>query len=220
MKKSLLTLFATLTVVGFSSFAMASEFIHGAGTMTAGTKAFTLELGADFTTPALANIRFDFGVGDRVQLGVSGMYWGIAANAGIHTTFNLMTSATQKHLLSFQFNPQYIYLAEIITSGFHAAALDPKLTYEYRFGEELRSGVFTSAGPMLVYLQQNGNGIFGELFGATTNFSGWGYGYRASVGIQHRTSGRMNISGELGAISQRDLSRFRPIGKLALGWAF
>ena len=80
MKRYFLVFVLACCLLGRQAFASDQKLVHGAGTLPHLTSAFTLSVGGEMPTPLVYALRYDIGLGNRVQLGLSGSWFlGITA---------------------------------------------------------------------------------------------------------------------------------------------
>jgi hypothetical protein len=89
-----------------SAFASDQKLAHGAGTLPHLTRAFAFEWGFEFPTPLPLALRFDIGLGNRVQLGFSfGGFPFVVHSVEIHSMFNILKTARDSDFFSLYLNP-------------------------------------------------------------------------------------------------------------------
>ncbi len=209
MKRYFLVFVLAFCLLGRQAFASDQKLVHGAGTLPHLTSAFTLSLGFEMPTPLYYALRYDIGLGNRVQLGLSGSrILGITA-VEIHSTFNVLKSADDRDFLSLYLNPGFIsmcgLLAELLDyNNFFIYLLTPGAAYEHRFGDMRRIGLYAKVGAMMVV----GGTLDGE--------SGWGFalmGIDCRVGFQALLGKHFTIT-----LEPYFLIPESPGGKAALTW--
>ena len=154
MKRYFLVFVLACCLLGRQAFASDQKLAHGAGTLPHLTSAFTLSLGLEMPMPLYYALRYDIGLGNRVQLGVSGSrFWGITA-VEIHSMFNVLKPAGDRDFLSLYLNPGFIdmsgLLAELLGDNLVMFFLIPGAAYEHRFGDSRRIGLYAKIGAMML----------------------------------------------------------------------
>ena len=150
---------------------------NGATTLSQGVSTFSLNLGADLPEPLGYSLRFDHGVTDKLQLGVSGGYWGDVGTAALHSRMNLLESSDRRHYFGVEFDVGYVHADESLNDKDEdiyrsdILSLQPNFAYEFRLGAERRTGIFLKAGSIHLF---------------DLDRSDTGEGGRFLAGIQHR----------------------------------
>jgi hypothetical protein len=152
---ALLLLFA-LNVKNKQALASDQKLAHGAGTLPHLTNAITLSLGAQEPTPYGYSLRYDIGLGKRVQLGLSTMYFSRSSfSVEIHSMFNALQTDSDSNFISLYFNPSitrrrvgtdYWYYYGAPYTNYCYSCLNTGVTYEHRFGSKRRIGLYMKAG--------------------------------------------------------------------------
>lgn len=142
--KRLLLVIAILLISG-QAFASDQKLAHGAGTLPHLTSAITLIGGLEIPTPFLYAFRYDVGLGNRAQLGLSISLLGFLYTFEIHSMFNILKTDNDTDFFSVFLNPGIFYMREII---FDTAFifLKPGFAYEHRFEEKHRFGFYIKVG--------------------------------------------------------------------------
>lgn len=229
MKTTLRTLLV-LGCIGWTSTSVAmaptrsipakAKLAEGAGTLPKGTGAFSLDLGIGTPGPLLYDVRYEFGITDRFQLGVRGTTVAITAGAGLPAAFNLFTSGDGAHLVGLRMSPSYTYLNAFGLVKLHAFTIDPTLAYEYRWGAERRGGFFVKAGSAHIYAKVTDD-IFSGFFGtAATSTKTWAHALQGKLGFQQRMGEKFSLVLEGGAVTNLSNKNILPAFKLGLTWAF
>lgn len=164
-----------LTLLFFNSplFASNQKLMNGAGTMPSGLVGLSFDLGLDVPEPIFYGVRADFGLGDRVQLGVGGSFFVAANSFGVFSLFNVAKSKAEDHFLSFYLNPSVLHFSNLFaeedagTTHIFIFLLNPGVAYEHRFGLEKKSGVYLKLGTMHL-IGISGGGTFFDGFGSDT----------------------------------------------------
>ncbi len=210
MKRYLLVFVLACCLLGRQAFASDQKLVHGAGTLPHLTSAFTLSLGAEIPTPLYYALRYDIGLGNRVQLGLSGSMIPIGITAvQIHSTFNVLKSADDRDFLSLYLNPGFInisgFLSELLDINWNIFLLEPGVAYEHRFGDRRRIGLYAKVGATM--------GVGGTFDGESV----WGL---VLVGIDFRV-GFQALPGKHFSITLEPYFQTPevPGGKAALTWA-
>jgi len=218
-----------LTLIAGQSFASDQKLVFGAGTIPSRDVAVSLDLGIQLPEPLLYGVRADFGIGDRVQLGIGGTYWGIFAGGGLYSTFNILRNKSKRDFLSLYFNPGFIYARSLLfsedpnDSHVFLFYLRPGAAYEHRFGEERRTAVYGKLGAALGL----GSSANGKIKWAS--FSTDSTAITITPGFQHNFGGMFSLAAEAdifispicttyanGSTSSRIGGGF----KIALSWVF
>lgn len=159
MKKYLILLFI-LPFFGFSfgsavAAGVASErsTVVGAAPLSKGKSSVGFSLGADLPEPLIYGVRYDFGISDRVQLGLGGSTFIIANTFGIYTLFNFLKNPSETDFLSLYITPALLHFEEALLldenpgdNNFFVFFLQEGLAYEHRFGADNGNGVFLKLG--------------------------------------------------------------------------
>lgn len=211
MKRYFLVFTLACCLLGRQAIASDQKFVHGAGTLPHLTSAFTLSVGGEIPTPMFYALRYDIGLGNRVQLGLSGsilIFWGITA-VEIHSMFNVLKSAGDRDFLSLYLNPGFINMsglfAELLDLNLTGFLLTPGVAYEHRFGNRRRIGLYAKVGAMMLV----GGMLDGEFV--------WGIGLMGidcRVGFQALLGKHFSITLEPYFLIPEYAS-----GKVALTWA-
>jgi hypothetical protein len=197
-----------------------AKLLHGAGTLPKGDWAFSLDLGFANPAPALYDIRFDWGISDRFQLGVIGSSIIISNVIAIPVGVNAFTSRDGAHLLGFRLTPGYTHINYFGLAKFQTFTIDPTLAYEYRWGETRNGGFFVEAGSAHIYSKVTDdflNGFFG-ITGTTT--TQWIHGIRGNVGFQQLIGDRFSVSLKGGALTNFSNWNVLPTFALGLTWVY
>jgi hypothetical protein len=142
--------------------ALASDqkLAHGAGTLPHLTSAITLSLGAQEPTPYGYSLRYDIGLGNRVQMGLSTMYSSrYSFSVEIHSMFNVFKTDRDSDFLSLYINPSitrrrigtyYVSYYGAPYTSYRYFGLNSGIVYEHRFGSKRRIGLFIKAGVLVL----------------------------------------------------------------------
>jgi hypothetical protein len=131
---------------------MASDqkLVHGAGTLPHLTSAITLSLGYEFPTPFIYAIRYDIGLGNCVQLGLSASLSGLVNTVDMHSMFNILKTENDSDFLSLYINPTIyqtnIFIPFLNIYRSNAILINSGIAYEHRFGAERRIGLYLKTG--------------------------------------------------------------------------
>lgn len=194
-------LFIVIALLSSTSSALASgqRLVHGAGTIPSGSIALSLDLGLDLPEPFLYGVRLDFGVGDRVQLGVGTTAIGVINLVGIYSTFNVFKSENESDFISLYLIPSLIHvtgsLFEEDAGGSGNVVLffvKPGIAYEHRFGDERRTGLYFKAGTIHFLAGTDGGNFAWGSFGTDT------MAISMFPGFQHNFSERFSLAVEAG----------------------
>jgi hypothetical protein len=199
------------------------KLAHGAGTLPHLTSAITLELGAQIPMPALYSLRYDIGLGNRVQLGLSTCFFPSSEedsyfSVEIHSMFNVLKNSRESDFFSLYLNPSIINMRSSPDffnpsyTDYHLLLLNPGIAYEHRFGSKRRNGLYAKAGVIGVidYKDRRLKEGFED------------YLFDCRIGYQTLLGNLFSITLEPGLIvfSEPDWLFGLPIGKVALTWAF
>jgi len=152
--------------MGRSARASDQNLVHGAGTLPNLTSAITLSMGFEFPTPCIYAVRYDIGLGNRVQLGLSASVLGSMNAVEIHSMFNILKSANDSDFLSLYVNPSIFHMDNFIPIPFIGeyslvfSFLKSGVAYEHRFGAERRIGLYVKIGVFVPMV-----GVFDGEFG-------------------------------------------------------
>lgn len=154
MKRYFLVFVLACCLLGRQAFASDQKLTHGAGTLPHLTSAFTLSVGGEMPTPLVYALRYDIGLGNRVQLGLSGSWFlGITA-VEIHSMFNVLKPDSDRDFLSLYLNPGFInisgFIFELPDVNLATFLLAPGVAYEHRFGDRRRIGLYAKVGAMML----------------------------------------------------------------------
>lgn len=220
--KRKLSLTFLLVMIG-SSPAWAGEassapLAHGASVLPKGTSAFSLGGGYSFPEPVVYSLRYDRGVLDRLQLGISGGTIGIIGTATIHTKLNLVKTKDEAIWWSFHFDPSFFYY-RFLFANFDAYLQNIATSFEYRFGNKKRTGVFANTGVILSFINVRGSSL--TLFdNSATNTTLLPIFFRGSGGIQHSLTEHFSIALEAGDTLNLSKSKSQINGLFRLTWTF
>lgn len=174
MKKFILFCLVII-IIPASAWPSDQRLVNGAGTLKGGEFALSLDLGLSLPEPLFTGVRFDAGLGDRVQLGGSVSTIFLVTTASVNSMFNVLKSQNDSHFLSLYLVPTFMHLRDIWYENSNDERnvflflLQPGLAYEYRFKEEKRTGIYLKAGTANI-LAENKSGvvrIYGLEKGAT-----------------------------------------------------
>lgn len=208
-----------------SAFAAAGDrkMVNGAGTLQDDTWAFSLDLGGAYPEPVIYGVRFDRGIGERFQLGVTGTSLIVLNTLAINALFNVLKTDNDSDFFSLYLTPSVVHATEFgfeeeeTIENVFVFTVQPGIAYEHRFGQERNTGLFAKLGSFYV-LGAGAEGGF-ELVPISTNTTIITFG----GGIQHNFGGKFSLSGEAGGgvlfgkVSQViDFMLF----KVGLTWAF
>lgn len=229
-----LNLFSTLVLL-FSllfstlSFASGQKLVNGAGTIPSKSVGISFNGGLEVPEPFFYGLRFDFGIGDRIQLGFGGSITGIINTGAVYSMFNVWKSGSESDFLSFYLNPFVVNLSgagfdgDSGDSGFvNVILVQPGVAYEHRFGQNRNLGLYFKVGSIIA-LMATANGK-SALIPMTTDT----VIINLIPGIQKNFGGSFAISAEpylLVPINHRHDVKWNagPIGlggKLGLSWVF
>lgn len=209
-------------------FASDQKLVNGAGTLNSTTTAFSLNLGLDVPEPLLYGVRFDFGIGDRVQLGLSGAFFFVFNTLGLNTMVNVFKTQNDSDFISIYFNPSVLHLANFAVEedesvvNIWALLLRPGLAYEHRFGAERRTGLYTKIGSIHLLAASAGGKLLVE--DLTTNASainitpGWQHTFGERFSLT--TEGSLTIPLQRYATAKTRTSQLGYGAKVGLTWAF
>lgn len=210
-----------LFLCSFPGFGQATEakLVHGAGTLPQRSWAISLNTGVDYGELIGYTVQGDYGVTDRLQVGLSGGYFFVMGTAGIPVTFNVFRSADDTHHLSVHAAPGYLWF-HFFSAELKAFRIDPTLAYEFRFGAARRGGVFAKLGTQHYY-GKVGSDLLDTLFDATAaNTTRWGHAWKGSAGVQYQTGRHFSLAAEAGAVTRLTFRRAAPIVHLGFTWGF
>ena len=158
----LLLLFTVL--VHKPALASDQKLAHGAGTLPHLTSAVTVSGGVEIPTPIVYALRYDIGLGNRVQLGLAasamvGVGWMIGVE--VHSMVNFLKTASDSDFLSFYLNPGLFILDDFLfIDNMTLFLVRPGVAYEHRFGDKRRVGLYVKVGALMLL----GGTINGEFF--------------------------------------------------------
>jgi hypothetical protein len=167
MKRCFLFLFITFFLISGHAFASDQKLVHGAGTLPHLNSAFTLSAGFEMPTPMIYSLRYDIGLGNRVQLGISGSVLLFMNAVEIHSMFNVLKSASDRDFLSLYFNPSFQNLNHplfelMLGRTMNIFLLAPGVAYEHRFGKKRNVGLYAKVNAWVVLGQIiDGKFVFG-----------------------------------------------------------
>jgi hypothetical protein len=220
MKWFFLLLFFACFLMGRPATASDQNLVHGAGTLPHLTSAVTLSIGAEFPAPLIYAVRYDIGLGNRVQLGISASALGVMNALEIHSMFNILKTESESDFLSLYVNPSIFHMDNFIPIPFIGeyslvfSFLKSGVAYEHRFGAERNIGLYVKIGAFIPIV-----GVFNGEFS---------WGARSSallldgrVGFQALLDESFSIALEPWMICfyEQDARMFFA-GKAALTWAF
>lgn len=184
---------------------------HGASTLPGGTAAFGIELGVDYPDPLGAGLRFDYGVTDRVQTGVSVSWFLVLLAATGHAKLGLLRSADDAHSVSVEGSLGYFRAWDLFWTGRNVDALTARtgLGYELRPWSSRRTGLYVKAGSVHI-LADN------DIDYAALDEEESGHAARFTAGVQHQfgESFTLNLQGSV------HVPGAQPLGKLGFTWTF
>lgn len=222
--KRFLALVGALTILySYNLLASERKLVNGAGTLSSGMWAVSLDLGVNYPEPLLWGFRVDRGFGDRIQLGISGSSLIILNTFAINGLFNVLKTKNDSDFLSIYLSPSVLHLADIVVDDEeddigHIAAflLQPGLAYEHRFGEERNTGLFMKTGTIHIIGVTTKGGLW--LTPMTTETAGITLG----GGVQHNFGGSFSLASEVTGVALLGSWDINPsiMGKLGLTWAF
>jgi hypothetical protein len=206
--------------MGRQIYASDQKLAHGAGTLPHLTSAATLSVGFEMPTPIVYALRYDIGLGNRVQLGISASaapFWflgfGMMFGIEVHSMFNVLKTSSDSDFLSLYVNPGIVILNDFFAvligpNNMTLFLVRPGIAYEHRFGSNRRIGVFVKMG-ILLPVGAMGNGDFA---------GGGNIGIDCRAGFQALLGKRFSLVGEPMVI----FGPSEPVigGKGALTWAF
>lgn len=196
-----------------------ARLVHGAGTLPQRSWAVSLNTGLDYGELLIYTVKGDYGVTDRLQVGLSGGYFLVTGSASLPVTYNVLRSADESHFLSVQTAPGYVWF-NLLAADLKAFRIDPTLAYEFRFGAERRGGLFAKVGTQHYY-GKPGSDVFNKLFDATAaNRTVWAHGWKGSAGVQYQTGRHFSLAAEGGAITRLTFRQPAPIVHLGFTWGF
>jgi hypothetical protein len=100
----------------------------------------------------LYSLRYDFGLGDRIQIGLSNWLWTPPITAAeVHFLFNFLKTAKESDFLSIYLNPNIgdwglIYYSDFSDTSYTYLGLNSGVAYEHRFGSKRPIGVYVKFG--------------------------------------------------------------------------
>ncbi|MBI4126780.1 MAG: hypothetical protein HY465_04725 [Deltaproteobacteria bacterium] len=81
---------------------------NGAGTLSQGEKAFSLDLGYNFPSPILYEVRADFGIRNRFQFGIGASVLVIANVLTLYPKYNFWKTNDERNFLSAYLYPSVL----------------------------------------------------------------------------------------------------------------
>lgn len=217
MKKVLLFI-VLLIAISSSVWAGQASLVNGAGTLPQGDMGFSLDLGFDMPEPIVTAVTFDYGVTERLQLGVNASYGGLMYGGGLRSAYQFWQSEDESHFLAFRFSPSYVSIFAWIAE-LEMLVFDPTVAYEYRWGEK-KGGVFVKAGTQHDYVVARSD-VLNALFDASTaDQSFWSHAIRSSVGVQQQIGDHFSVTLEAAYFFGLSKIKNFPGGKLGLTWTF
>jgi hypothetical protein len=223
MKKLLGLLICTITFFAApQAKASESKLPYGAAPLSSRTLSIGADIGIDPVNTFLYNLRLDYGLGSRFQVGISGSFWGFLNTLEPSLLANILKSSDNHHFLSLRLNtPLYhtkgIYFDEennLNDINVFLFSIHPELAYEYR--KSTNTGIYTKVGTYHL-LAASANG---ELFGLLDE--GLKPAISIKAGLQHNTGKNFTIGFEAGSYFVPGKA-FDPIGlagKLRLAVVF
>jgi hypothetical protein len=177
----LLSLFTCCLMVQ-PALASDQKLVHGAGTLPHLTSAITVSGGFELSTPLLYAIRYDIGLGNRVQLGLSASLLMVMNVVEMHSMFNILKSEYDSDFLSLYINPTIFHSYNILLPFLNAYSigsifLKAGIAYEHRFGAERHVGLYLKIGHYIPIASVNDE----EFRWATPESD---YGIEGRVGLQ------------------------------------
>jgi hypothetical protein len=155
MKRFLLLFFFACCLLGRPVFASDQKLAHGAGTLPHLTSAVTLSGGGEIPTPVFYALRYDIGLGNRVQLGIAASVIGYINSAEIHSMFNVFKTAHDSNFISLYLNPGILNVMDDTTYfGFRTG-----VAYEHRFGNQRHIGLYAKVGVLAVVAEISDNKV-------------------------------------------------------------
>ena len=146
------------------AFASDQKLVHGAGTLPHLTSAVTVSGGVEIPTPIMYALRYDIGLGNRVQLGLAasvlgGNGWMIGVE--VPSMVNILKTASDSDFLSFYINPGLFILDDFLfIDNLTLFLVRPGVAYEHRFGDKHPIGLYVKVGALMLI----GGTINGEFF--------------------------------------------------------
>lgn len=184
---------------------------HGASTLPGRTAAFGMDFGLDYPDPLGAALRFDYGVTDRFQVGVSASSLLLLATVTGHTKLGVLRSADDAHSVSVEGSLGYLRSWQLLWGSRNVDALTARtgLGYELRPWSSRRTGLFAKAGS--VHIVADNEIDFDELEEEKS-----GHAARFTAGIQHQfgDSFTLHLQGSV------HVPGAQPTARLGLTWAF
>jgi hypothetical protein len=210
MKRFFLFFFLTFFLISGQAFASDRKLVHGAGTLPHLTSAFTLSAGFEMPTPIIYALRYDIGLGNRVQLGVSSSVLFLINTVEVHSMFNVLKSASDRDFVSLYLNPSFADLNNpfSMSRNKNIFLLAPGVAYEHRFGRKRNVGIYTKV---------NANVLIGEII-----YGRFVLGGREATTIDFRI-GLQALLGEHFSISLEPYLSIPETligGKVAISWAY
>lgn len=193
--------------------------VGGAAPLSKGVGTFTLNLGSDVPRTILYGLKFDYGLTDWYQIGVGGSSVGIISGVEFNNTINFIRNDEESHYVSLLLNPGFMHFYSPWLDG-KAFTIYPTLVYEFRFGEEKKTGFFLKTGTGHWYASF-GSDLLESIFkGASFHENEWFMLYYAGGGFVHRFGDAFSLIVETKIYIREDFGAVIPQGQIGLTWAF
>ncbi|UCB46856.1 MAG: hypothetical protein JSV25_05395 [Spirochaetota bacterium] len=220
MKRLFLLFFFACCVMFQQALASDQKLVHGAGTLPHLTSAITVSGGFEIPTLLIYAIRYDIGLGNRVQLGLSASLLGVVNAVEMHSMLNIIKTESDSDFLSIYINPTIshmynVFLPFLNVYSLGSIFLKSGVAYEHRFGAERHIGLYLKIGSYIPIAS-----MFDEEFRWVTSKSE--YGIDGRVGFQALLGEGLSIALEPWMICffKKDAQQMYYGGKVAFACAF
>ena len=215
MKKICVSLvMASLFFVSSAKAEEHDKLVYGADTLGHANMAATLNLGLRIPDLVVFAPRFDIGLVDFLQFGLSGYFFPRdndtegSTNITFHPKVRFFQTENKRHSFAFSLIPSYTQMIREGTDPY-ALTISPVLIYEFIFETKKPTSLYVNAGTTHVIAGTSGDPALDEYGFLTFTTETGTHLFNGSVGFQHNFAKYFSMSLELG-ISVRLNHRTNP----------